>query len=292
MYLSFFPLCLLLYITAPISIAVLNIPSSQFSSFRRLKACVTGTCPDAHGNAPTQGTAITATGKTNGGTYTPGETISISNSGGGQYALYAEAGGTKLARSNDAATTVTAPTSGTLTLLGVRAAGRATCTYQKITLTAAAGGGGGGGSPGGGGGSPPPPRVGGSVGGYYPPPPPLGAGGQAQTAGGANCGMSGGTGFMIGLLGTSAALVAALYFTNKKKGIEGLMLPPQISNAFESLAKKGAAGVKGAGKGGGGKGGGKAAGLPKGWVASTSPDGREYYYNQQSGQTSWERPAA
>lgn len=272
--------------------ALIDSTSAYAASYgdAQLKACVTGTCPNAHGNAPTQGTAITATGKTDGGTYTPGETISISNSGGGQYALYAEAGGTKLARSDDAATTVTAPASGTLTLLGVRAAGRARCTYQKITLTAAAGGGGGG-TPGGGiGGGSPPPSLGGGGGvggGYYPPPPPLGGSGQAQTASGAtDCGMSGGMGFAIGLIGTSAALVAALYFHNKKKGIEGLTLPPQISDAFAGLAKKGAAAGKGGGKGG------KAAGLPKGWVVSTSPDGREYYYNQQSGQTSWERPAA
>ena len=148
-----------------------------------LKACAGGNCPNAHGNAPQAGNALTAGGKTDGGTYTPGETINLANAGGGQYALYAEAGGAKLARSDDAATTVTAPASGTLTLVGIRAAGRNQCTYQVIKLTAGAGGGGGGGGTGGGAASAPPPSVGGIGGSYAPPPAPtaIGGGGSAQT---------------------------------------------------------------------------------------------------------------
>ena len=156
----------------------------------QLRACAGGNCPNAHGSAPQQGNALTATGKTDGGTYTPGETINLANAGGGQYALYAEAGGAKLARSDDAATTVTAPASGTLTLLGIRAAGRNQCTYQTIKLTAA-GGGGAGTPPGGGGGvgagSPPPAGgIGGGTGGPPPPPAIGGGGGAVSTPGSQN----------------------------------------------------------------------------------------------------------
>ena len=125
----------------------------------QLAACAGGTCPDMHGQAPQQGNALDATGKTDGGTYTPGETIALANTGGGQYSLYADANGVQLARSDNAATTVTAPQSGTLTLLSVRAGGRNQCTYELITLDAD------GTPPGGGGGRIPPPGGVGNVGG-------------------------------------------------------------------------------------------------------------------------------
>ena len=59
-------------------------------------------------------------GKTDGGSYIPGETIQVSNAGGGQYALYAEAGGTKLSREDDGPMTLTAPASGDLVIVGTR----------------------------------------------------------------------------------------------------------------------------------------------------------------------------
>ena len=82
-----------------------------------LKALAGGLAPQAHGAAPTAGNALTATGKTDGGSYTPGETIQVANAGGGQYTLYAEAGGTKLSREDDGPMTVTAPASGDLIIV-------------------------------------------------------------------------------------------------------------------------------------------------------------------------------
>ena len=101
----------------------------------QLRACAAGSCPSAHGQAPSAGSALSVAGKTDGGSYIPGETIQVSNAGGGQYALYAEAGGTKLSREDDGPMTLTAPASGDLVIVGIRAAGRAQCTYQKFTLT-------------------------------------------------------------------------------------------------------------------------------------------------------------
>ena len=83
-----------------------------------LESCATGNCAAIHGNNPQEGNALTATGKTDGGTYTPGETINLANAGGGDYCLYASSGGAQLALSNDNPTTVTAPASGELILLG------------------------------------------------------------------------------------------------------------------------------------------------------------------------------
>ena len=126
----------------------------------QLAACASGTCPDMHGQTPQQGNALDATGKADGGSYGPGETIALAATGGGQYALYAEAGGVQLVRSDNAPTSVRAPLTGTLTLLSIRAGGRNQCTYELITLasdgtTPPSGGGtppgGGGGGRGGGG---------------------------------------------------------------------------------------------------------------------------------------------
>ena len=88
-----------------------------------------------HGQTPQQGDALDAGGKADGGTYSPGETIALAATGGGQYSLYAEAGGTALVRSDNQPTAVVAPNTGTLALLSVRAGGRNQCTYELITLT-------------------------------------------------------------------------------------------------------------------------------------------------------------
>ena len=104
----------------------------------QLRACAAGSCPSAHRQAPSAGSALSVAGKTDGGSYIPGETIQVSNAGGGQYALYAEAGGTKLSREDDGPMTLTAPASGDLVIVGIRAAGQSACTYQKLTLTPSA----------------------------------------------------------------------------------------------------------------------------------------------------------
>ena len=101
-------------------------------------------------------------GKADGGTYTPGEQITLTCQNT-QYALYASANGAQLGRQNNAALTITAPQTGTLALVAAGANGAgAQVTYEVITLTA----GGGGGDPGGGGGG------GGTPVGGAPPPPP------------------------------------------------------------------------------------------------------------------------
>ena len=155
-----FPLELPIHDNLPMLAAALALASAVNAyptsiSDSRVEACATGSCASIMSNTPMQGSALTVTGKSNGGTYTAGESISLSNSGGGQYVLYASAGGMKVARNNNAALTITAPSSGTLVLLGMRASGQSTVTYEKISLTLAAGGGGGAAaSP-----SPPPPTA-------------------------------------------------------------------------------------------------------------------------------------
>ena len=67
----------------------------------QLAACAGGNCPDMHGDTPQQGDALDAGGKADGGTYSPGETITLAATGGGQYSLYAEAGVTQLVRSDN-----------------------------------------------------------------------------------------------------------------------------------------------------------------------------------------------
>ena len=98
-------------------------------------ACAGGNCPNFHGAAPNAGTALAVTGKADGGTYTPGETINLANSGGGQYALCAVANGALLGPMATAATTVPAPQSGTLILVGVRAGGQNQGTYARRART-------------------------------------------------------------------------------------------------------------------------------------------------------------
>ena len=87
-------------------------------------ACAGGNCGamGGHGN-PAEGNALTATGKADGGTYTPGETIALANAGGGQYTVGAFVNGAELERSDGAGTTVTAPATGTLVLIGLRSPG-------------------------------------------------------------------------------------------------------------------------------------------------------------------------
>ena len=73
-----------------------------------------------HGN-PAPGNALTVTGKQDGGTYTPGETLNLAINGGGQCTVAGYAGGQVLDRTDAAAGTVTAPQAGELVLIGLRA---------------------------------------------------------------------------------------------------------------------------------------------------------------------------
>ena len=216
-----------------------------------LLQCATANCPTMHGSIPTAGNVLTVTGKTDGGTYTPGETLNLASTGGGnsQYSLFAAADGTQLTRSNDAPTTVTAPATGTLVVVCVSGnpPGRQQLTYQKITLTADAGG------PGVGiGGSPPPPGV---IGGASPPP--INGGGLNLNNGG-GCGIGVGGGFLLGWSLSTFAVIIIAFLLHRR---------------------------------GGGKGGGASAAGSANWVEVTDGDGRTYYYNRGTGETSWVKPA-
>ena len=120
---------------------------------------------------PSEGSALIATATarkatlSDGGTYWPGEAISLAVDGAGQYAIYATAGSLSGATSCDGklsmhAAILTAPAFGELTLVGMRASTYGPVTYELITLTSAAP-------------APPgqPPRQPPSP--YGPPPPPL-----------------------------------------------------------------------------------------------------------------------
>ena len=105
----------------------------------QLESCATQNCQnvECHGLPPTPGTALTATGKTDGGLYTPCETISLTMAGGGEndeYALYASSGGVQLMLNQNGPAEVRAPLTGTLYLLGMRAANQVAVTYDTITL--------------------------------------------------------------------------------------------------------------------------------------------------------------
>ena len=143
---------ILLALTSP----VVGFPGSCNDG--QLAACAGGTCPDMHGETPQQGDALDASGKADGGQYSPYEIIALAATGGGQYALYAEAGGVQLVRSDNQPTSVRAPLTGPLTLLSVRAGGRNQCTYELITLASD------GTEPPPGGGDPLPPGGGGGTG--------------------------------------------------------------------------------------------------------------------------------
>ena len=78
-----------------------------------------------HG-APAAGNALTVTGKTDGGNYTPGETLNLAITGNGrsdQYIVAGYAGGQVLGRSDNNQGTVTVPQAEELVLIGLVAPG-------------------------------------------------------------------------------------------------------------------------------------------------------------------------
>ena len=102
-----------------------------------LQQCCQNNCPDMHGQAPAPGATLTVGNKADGGTYSPGEQLTLANTGGREYALYAMVGptGPALGRADNGQLIVTAPNAGELLLLGMSAAGRNQVTYELITLT-------------------------------------------------------------------------------------------------------------------------------------------------------------
>ena len=91
----------------------------------QLAQCVQDNCGamGGHGN-PAPGNALTVTGKQDGGTYTPGETLNLQINGNGQCTVAGYSNGAQLARTDAAQGTVTAPQNGELVLIGLRSPGQ------------------------------------------------------------------------------------------------------------------------------------------------------------------------
>lgn len=121
--------------------------SYMVSYCARMANCATGVCANIMNNVPTSSTSLlTASSLTDGGTFSPGATISLSVSGGGERVIYVTAGSLSDAgttscsgRSTTAASaTLTAPSSGSLSIVAIQAARyTGTVLYQKLTVTAA-----------------------------------------------------------------------------------------------------------------------------------------------------------
>lgn len=112
----------------------------------RLETCATSSCAPIMGVSTTDSSSLlTAAGLANGGTFTPGASISISASGGGEKVLYVTAGSlsgsTSCAvgqKSTAASATLTLPASGSLTIMAIQATGYGSPVLkQTITVTAA-----------------------------------------------------------------------------------------------------------------------------------------------------------
>ena len=89
-----------------------------------LAQCAQNNCATMGGHgAPAAGNALTVTGKTDGGTYTPGETLDLAIDGNGQCTVAGYAGGAVLGRTDGTQGTVTAPQAGELVLIGLRSGG-------------------------------------------------------------------------------------------------------------------------------------------------------------------------
>ena len=75
-----------------------------------------------HGN-PAPGNALTVTGKQDGGTYTPGETLNVQIGGNGQYMLAGVNGNNVIDGGENAQGTITAPQTGDLVVIGFASPG-------------------------------------------------------------------------------------------------------------------------------------------------------------------------
>lgn len=162
--------------------AALAFPNRLSPGCAQAQALAAGGAVTIHNVAAAPGTVLTATsaGQAITTTYTPGTPITLTTTGAGQWGFYVSTGATfnppsalcagQLLELTAAGTgTVVPPAAGgPLTIVGMRAAGRAAVTYQTLTL-----------QPGAGGGVTPPPGGGGGGGiiGGLPPPPPPGLGG-------------------------------------------------------------------------------------------------------------------
>ena len=93
-------------------------------SDKALAQCAQDNCATMGGHgAPQSGDALTVTGKTDRGTYTPGETLNLAIIGNGECTVAGYANGAQLARTDAAQGMVTAPQAGELVLIGLRAPG-------------------------------------------------------------------------------------------------------------------------------------------------------------------------
>ena len=293
----------------------------------QLEACATQACQgvEPHGaGLPAIGTALTAIGKNDGGLYTPCETISLAMAGGDdqtEYLLYATSGtGVPLATSNNGAVEVTAPISGTLYLLGMRANNQVRVTYETITLNSDGNVPPGGVCPQPPPPPPPPPYIAPPPYTAPPPPPPYGSGSvdeQLATGTPGGVGTSGAAFFVGMVLGVALVFVGLLYLKRKGKPLPAWLplAPPgwQGPGPTPAAASTPLADVKSAsmiavsvGGGGGAMGGSpppirppppdgadatEQDGLPDGWTVEMDGDrGREYYYNTRTGETSWTKP--
>ena len=91
----------------------------------RITACAGGNCNIGapHAGATQQNGALTVTGKQDGGTYTPGETLNVQIGGNGQYMLAGVNGNNVIDGGEKAQGTITAPQTGTLVIIGFASPG-------------------------------------------------------------------------------------------------------------------------------------------------------------------------
>ena len=98
----------------------------NFMNDARIADCATGNCAAMGGHGTPQrvtqpGSVLTVTGKTDGGTYTPGETLNLAINGNGQSLLAGYADGQVLDGGETGQGTITALQSEELVLIGLRA---------------------------------------------------------------------------------------------------------------------------------------------------------------------------
>ena len=86
----------------------------------RTIACAGGNCATmgGHGTPQQDNGALTVTGKTDGGTYTPGETLNVQIGGAGQYMLAGVNGNNVIDGGTNNQGTITAPQAGDLVVIG------------------------------------------------------------------------------------------------------------------------------------------------------------------------------